>query len=301
MSETLHPWDHFWVRQVPPHALAITRVALGLFLLVYAGLYVPNLAMLFSNEGLVLPLYLDRYPSLAWLLSPPSPLTIYSIYALYLLSMVGITLGLWFRFSIIATLLGSLYIWQLQLHGFATSYNRILLFCLLILLFSGAHRTFSLDQKKRTGSAYDWEPISILPQRLITLQITATFLGVSLQKMWLPHWKGGEVLAYSYISRWATPVARWYAQLPLTLTHYGLVVWSVKILQPIAAIGIWVPRIRIPSIIFLSAFLILVGAMLSIWWFIFIIPAFILFYKPEDVLLRCHALMPGRISAKPVK
>jgi len=301
LPPTPNPWDHFWFRRVPPHALALTRIAIGLFLLVYAGLYVPNLAMLFSNEGLVLPLYLDRYPSLAWLLSPPSPLVIYIIYALYLLSMVGITLGLWFRLSVITTLLGSLYIWQLQLHGFATSYNRILLFCLLVLLCSGAHRTFSLDQKRRSGSFWNWEPISILPQRLISLQITATFVGVSLQKFWLPHWKGGEILAYSYISRWGTPLARWYARLPLTLAHYDSIVWIVKILEPLCAVGIWIPRIRIPSIIFTSAFLILVGVMLSIWWFIFIIPAFVLFLKPEDVLFWCRIRFPDRIPKNSVK
>lgn len=41
--------------------------------------------------------------------------------------------------------------------------------------------------------------------------------------------------------------------------------------------------------------------MLSILWFIFIIPAFILFLKPEDALLRCTDRMPGRISVKTVK
>lgn len=276
-------WDTFWLRQVPPHALACTRIAIGLFLLVYAGLYIPHLTILFSSDGLVLPLYLDRFPSFALIFSPPSPLAIYWIYTLFLLCILGLTLGAYFQFSVLGTLLIALYLWQLQLHGFPTSYNRILLFCLLVLLPSGAHRTFSFDQKRRTGSWLHWEPISILPQRLIALQITATFLGVSLQKFWLPHWKTGEILSYSYISRWGTPLARWYVRLPLTLRHYTFVVWTVKLLQPIAAVGIWIPKIRLPSICFLSMFLILVGVMLSIWWFVFIIPAFILFYKPEDV------------------
>ncbi len=297
----MHPWDSFWHRSVPPHALAFTRIALGLYLLVYAGLYLPHLGMLFSNEGLVMPLYLDRFPAFSFFLSPPSPPVVHIIYALYMLCMVGITLGFWFHLSTFGTLLGSLYIWQLQLHGFATSYNRILLLCLIVIFFSGAHRTFSLDQRKRSGSFFDWEPISILPQRLITLQITATFLGVALQKLWLPHWQSGEILAYSYISRWATPVARWYAQLPLTLRHYDSVVWVVKILEILCAVTIWIPRLRIVSILFLSSFLVLVGVMLSIWWFVFIIPAFVMFYRPEDVLLWFHKQWGDRISKDPVK
>ena len=68
MSSTLNFWDTFWIRRVPPHALACTRVAVGLYLLVYAGLYVPHLSMIFSNEGLVLPLYVDRFPALSLIL-----------------------------------------------------------------------------------------------------------------------------------------------------------------------------------------------------------------------------------------
>jgi hypothetical protein len=286
-----NPWDHFWLRTVPPHALALTRIALGLYLLVYAGLYVPNISMVFSKEGLVFPLYFD----------PPSVLSSIIIYWTFLACIIGLTLGAFYRISVFGTITIALYLWQLQLHGFPTSYNRILLFCLLVLLFSGAQRTLSFDQWRRSGSIWHWEPVSILPQRLIALQITVTFLGVSLQKWWLPHWKGGEILAYSYISRWSTPLSRWYARLPLTLVHYGFIVWTVKIFQPLCAIGIWFPRFRLLSFCFLSSFLILIGAMLSIWWFVFVIPAFILFYSPEDVFLWCRVRSASRIPEKPVK
>jgi hypothetical protein len=294
-------WDRFWLRMVPPHALAIVRIALGLYLLLYASLYIPNLSVLFSSDGFLLPLYLDRFPEFSLILSPPSPLVIHIIYAAFLLCLIGITLGAFFRFSVFSTLLISLYIWQLQLHGFATSYNRILLLCLLVLLFSGANRTFSFDQWRRSGSLWHWEPISILPQRLITMQITATFIGVGLQKLWLPSWVGGEVLAYSFISRWTTPLSRWYSRLPLPIETYDAVVLLVKILQPTAAIGLWIPRVRIPCIILWTIFLLLVTTMLSIWWFIFIIPAFILFFDPETVFSWCKTRFGVRISQDPVK
>lgn len=292
-------WDHFWLRDVHPHGLALTRIAMGLFLLVYAGLYVPHLTILFSNEGLVLPLYIDRFPAFSLVLAPPSPLVAHIIYAVFLLAMLGITLGAFFRFSTFLTTLLALYHWQLQLHIFPTSYNRILFLCLIILFFSGAHRTFSIDQWRRSGSFFDWEKICILPQRLITLQITGTFLGVSLQKFWLPHWQGGEVLAYSYISRWGTELARIYARLPFTLLHYDSIVWVVKIVQPIAAVGMWIPRIRWPSYIFLTGFLLLISVMLSIWWFVFIIPASILYWPQENVFAWCQKRSQGAIPKKP--
>ena len=300
-SSNSNSWDSFWLRSVPPHALAFTRIAFGLFLLLYAGLYIPHLNVLFSNEGLVLPLYIDRFPQLSFLLSPQSPLFTHLLYFFYCLCMVGITIGLFFRTSTLLTILLSLYYWQLQLHLFPTSYNRILLLCLLVFLCSGAQRTFSLDQKRRTGSFFHWQPISILPQRLITLQVTVTFLGVSLQKLWLPHWKGGEVLAYSFISRWSSPVGRWYARLPLTIHHYDMVVWMVKIFQPCIAIGLWIPRVRIPCILLIWLFLILVSVMMTIWWFIFIIPACILFFRPEDVHTWLAKRYPQEIGLKSVK
>lgn len=290
-----------WVRKVPPHGLAFTRITLGLFLLVYAGLYIPHLTMLFSDQGLVLPLYLDRFPQLSLILAPPSPFITHSIYLVFLIAMVGITLGMFFRASVFTTIILGLYFWQLQLHLFPTSYNRILLLTLIVLFFSGAQRTFSFDQWRRSGSIFHWEEISVLPHRLIALQITATFLTVSLQKFWLPHWQGGEVLAYSFVCRWATPLAYWYINLPFTLHHYDLLVWIVKIVQPIAALGMWVPRLRWPSYIFLSGFLVMVSVMLSIWWFVFIIPASILFWDQEKVMRWFFHRSKGRILAMPVK
>ncbi len=247
-------WQHWWLRDVSSKGLVFFRMCLGIFLLVYAGLYIPHLTVLFSESGLVLPLYSQPLPS---------PFVVHVLYTFLILSIFGITFGKFFRIATLATILLGLYFWQLQLHLFPASYNRILLLTLIVLLFSGA------DGKK--------QKISILPQRLITLQITFTFLGVSLQKWWLPDWQGGEVLAYSMISRWATPLSFWYVQLGLPMWTYDVIVWCVKVLQPLAAIGVWIPRFRLASSIFLITFLILVGALLSIWWFVFLIPAFVLY------------------------
>ena len=288
-------WDDFWLREVHPHGLAFTRICLGLFLLVYLGLYIPNITVMFSNEGLVLPLYLEKFPALEIFLAPQSPLVAHIIYGVFMLALVGITLGAFFRISALISILMGLYIWQLQLHIFPTSYNRILFFTLLVILFSGAHKTWSFDQWRRTGSAYSWEKICILPQRLLTMQITATFLGVSIQKFWLPHWQGGEVLAYSFISRWGSFLAHWYVNLPFTIIHYDIVVWIVKITQPIAAVGMWIPRTRFWSWVYLSGFLLFVSTFLSIWWFVFIIPASILYWDQEDVFTWCRKHAGGRI------
>ena len=48
-------WNHFWFRTGPPHLLAVFRIVFGGFLLVYFGMQIPNIAMLYSRDGLLLP------------------------------------------------------------------------------------------------------------------------------------------------------------------------------------------------------------------------------------------------------
>ena len=190
------------------------------------------------------------------------------------------------------------YFWQLQLHLFPASYNRILFFCLLVLLPGGADRTFSLAMLRQHGSVFAWEPVSILPQRLLSLQITFTFLGVGWQKLWLPSWQTGEILPYSFISRWGTPLAFWFVRLPLTLRFYDHLLFVVKFFEFVVPFGLWIPKTRNAAVAGIAIFLILIASFLSIWWFLFIIPSCILFYPPESVFQRCRKRFPDRISTQ---
>lgn len=251
-------WEHWWIGETSSKKLVFFRRWLGVFLLIYAGLYIPHLTMLFSSEGLVLPLYDQPLPS---------PLTVHILYALLIASIIAFAFGRFYRVTTLLIILLGCYFWQLQMHLFPASYNRILLLTMIVMLFAGA------DGKR--------ERISILPQRLIMLQITFTFLGVSLQKWWLPDWQSGEVLGYSMISRWATPISFWIVQRSIPIEYFDWMVLSVKTIQPLAAVGVWIPKIRLMSSVYLIMFLILVGALLSIWWFVFLIPAFIFYWEGD--------------------
>lgn len=291
-----NPWDHFWYRPCAPHALALTRIAVALYILCYALLYAPHIPLLFSAEGLVLPLFADAYPQFAPVLMPPSVPVAYALFALCIAAIIFVLLGAFHKFSLAIVIGLSLYFWQLQLHLFPTSYNRIVLLVLVVLFWSGASRTFSVDQWRRSGSPWNWEYVSILPQRLIALQVSITFLGVSLQKWWLPQWDGGEVLSYAFLGMWGTGLAHWYARLPFDMSHYDFLVLVVKILQPLAAVGLWLQRFRFASFLFIAGFIVMVSTMLSIWWFIYVIPTCILFWAPEDVLNTCRKQTRNRIS-----
>lgn len=294
-------WDHWWTHSAPPHALAIARIAIGLFLLLYFGLYLPHVRVLFSAEGVPMPLYEGRTPAhFLWAVMPPSPFVAELLFALFLLSFLGIALGAFLRTSALLAILLSMYFWQLQLHLFPASYNRILFFCLIVLLPGGADRTFSLAMLRKHGSVFAWKPVSILQQRLISLQITFTFLGVGWQKLWLPAWETGEILPYSFISRWGTPLAFWLMRQPLTLRFYDNLLFIVKFFEFVVPFALWVPATKKYAIGGIALFLILVASFLSIWWFLFIIPSCILFYDPEVVFRRLQKRFPHHIPAKSV-
>ena len=97
---SLSRWEHWWFPEAPPHALALFRIVLGTFLLLYWGVYLPYVPLLFSDVGLAMPVAdaLDGWP--AWLLQliqPPSWHVAYAIVVLFLGAFLCIAVGLWFR------------------------------------------------------------------------------------------------------------------------------------------------------------------------------------------------------------
>lgn len=287
-------WDHWWTRKVPPHAMAILRIALGLFLMVYALTFFPHLSMTFSNEGIILPLFEPEFS--AWFLVPASPVIVGVLFIVILINLWSFTVGFYMRSSILVVLILSLYFWQLNLHPFPTSYNRIFVFLLTVFLFSGADRTFSMRMLAKEGSIFAWEPISILPQRFIALQISFMYLGVGWQKFVLPAWQSGEILAYSFISRWATPPAFWFIRLGIPLWFFDGLVWVTKIFEALIPFGLWIRKVQWWFFVGGALFHILIAVLISIWWFLFLIPAYIVFLKPEDVYEWCKRKSKHRIA-----
>ncbi len=280
-AECIKTWNDWWLRLVPPHALAFCRIALGLFLLVYAGTYLPHISLLFSSKGIVLPLFAESLP--AWIAQPPSPLIAWLIFSLLLVCIVCFTVGFAFRAATLGILLIALYEWQLQLHLFPTSYNRLLFFTLIIFLFSGADRAFSLRMKARKGSWLAWEPISILPQRILAVQLTATYLGVGAQKLLLPGWQSGEVLTRSFMGMWATPLAFSLSRLNLPIEFYNWLVHVVTALEIALPVLLWSRQWKWWGVAIGTMFHVLISVLLGIWWFMLLPPLYILFWPPETV------------------
>lgn len=272
-------WNHWWFRQVPPHALALFRIIFGSFLLLYWGRYVRHIPLLMGNAGIAFPLFLDRFP----LLQTPSATVVWVIYTSLLCTFLLITLGVWFRSATGVAILLLVYIWVTSMHPHWLTMEHLTMVFLVLLGVSGADRTLSLHVWWKRGSLFAWEPVSILHQRCIVLQITAIYLGVGWQKAWLPDWQGGEILAYSLMGVWGTAPAFTLAQVNLPYWVYDLIVLQVKYVEFMLPFGLWIPRVRWFFMAWGLLFHGLIALLLNIWWFLVLVPSYIFFFEPEEV------------------
>ncbi|MEK7591550.1 MAG: hypothetical protein AAB489_05100 [Patescibacteria group bacterium] len=279
-------WNRFFFRSAPPHALAVFRIGLGLFLLLVWGLRLPHVPMLYSSEGVVLPL-MDATDVPLFLIpffSVPPAFPAWLLYGTLLTALVGLTVGLFARAAAFIAFLLTAYFWNLSLHIFGTSFDQLFLFTLFVLSFSPSDRGLSLLMKLKHGSFLAQEPVCVLPQRILALQITATYLGVGWQKLYLPDWQSGRILYQGFTGRWATPVALFAAR-HLPMWAYDALVELTVWFEFMIPFGLWIRRFGIRWWFFLSGtvFHTLIALFLGIWWFLILIPAYILFFEPEEV------------------
>lgn len=287
MMNLFEQWDSWWLRSGPPHVLALFRICFAAFLLIEAATYLPHVSMMFSSAGLVIPMQ----TGLAFL-APPTLAVAWLVALGYIVALLFLLIGYRMRTALTFLILYFLYYWQLSFYAFPSSYHRLFFFILLVLMLGGADRTFSLRMKRTHGSWMAWEPISVLPQRLIAVQLTATYAVVGLQKWWLPLWRDGDILLYSFIGRWGTPLARRLVGLGLSHAFYDACTLLTKIFETAMPVGLWIPRVR--WFFFAAGFFFhfSIAILLGIWWFLVLVPAYIVFLEPEDVF----DFLKGRLS-----
>ncbi len=272
-------WDAWLLAEGPPHCLGIMRIGFGLSVLAEGLTYLPFLRTIASNQGVTLPLL--PYPWAA----APSPTMVYVLAAVFLAAAIGFTLGAYYRLSAATLLLMCLTFWHLFLYLFGTSFHRLFLFTLLILLCSNAHETLSVDAWRKRGSWVNWVPVSLLPQRLIALQITFTYVGVAALKLVFKAWQGGEVFSYSLAGMWATPPAFWIIRLNLPMEFYDAVTKGVTLFEFALIWALWTKRWRWVGVAMGIAFHGGIAILMSIWWFLALIPLYAAFWEPQKTLI----------------
>ena len=280
-------WEHWWTRESYPHTMGIVRIVVGGWLLFYWGIRLPNVDILYSNAGIVFP-KIPRYMPESWewiLTTIPDPSTAYTIFAVHLIALAAVTIGFYTKTSALTAHLTSWYYFYLNHHHFHTSYDRLYIFTLLFLAISSAGEIYSYEAWEKYGSPMKWKrKISVFPQRLFAFQMTMTYLGVGFQKLWLPGWEGGEMMWYSMIGVWGTPAAFWITSFGWSPV-YHVIVNLTKFFECFWPFGFWIKRGYTRWYAFATAtlFHVLVDVLLYIWWFAVLIPAYIVYFEPEEI------------------
>jgi hypothetical protein len=151
---------------------------------------------------------------------------------------------------------------------------------------------------RKHGSVFAWEPMLILPQRFLAMQLTITYFGVGWQKLILPGWTDGQILFNSFTSRWGTAFGFWIAK---TLPGWCLD-WMMRITLVIELgmpFALWIPRLRVFAFLGGFVFHTLVTLTLGIWWFQVMVPMYIVFLDPAAVFARLRAWSGNLIPLRP--
>jgi hypothetical protein len=238
-------WRRLWLVRVDPRPLALTRIAFGLVVLWGFLALAGDARVLFSDEGLWLPEQARarfggglKLTVLHWW-SPPG--LVFTLYALMLVALALMTLGLWTRWTTLAA-------WGLvlQIQRYQFMHYSGADFVIANFLFLGAlsrwGEAYSLDRwRRRAAPGTAPAPVPAWPMRLMMLQLALIYCATGLSKRG-ELWANGEALYYAlnldhFYRIPAQTMVAWLQQagvLPV-LTH--VVRWW-EVLFPLALVGV---------------------------------------------------------------
>lgn len=246
-----------------PRPMAATRIALGAYLLAYLGSMLPDVPLLFSDQGVYAP-YL--VPDMA----PPVGVA-WGLFALMLAAASALLVGYRARLAVLVLLPLYLHHYFLQLAIKQSSFERLLIVALFLFALDGGDGAYALRPTP---------PRDRFVPRMIMLQLVLLYLGAGLWKVVGPHWQDGTVLREAYQGMFATKLAFALARLPIPDVAWSLLARGVAYGEILLAALLCWPRTRPVGIALGTLF-----HLLNV----------VLLYIPEFTL--CIALYPLFLSA----
>ncbi|EEF60806.1 HTTM domain protein [Pedosphaera parvula Ellin514] len=274
-------WNHFWFRNVPPHSLAAFRILFGLYLLAYFLAFAPNVELLFSNHGVYAPYLL-----------PDLGLPVFWAWLLYLFTLLvifGFTLGYKTLFLTPLVLLLYFYYFTLNFATNNTSFDRLNLILLVILCFARLDGAWALGKRAVPGKGR--EPgVSIWAIRLITIQMSFLYFGAGFWKLISPYWHTGEMMHWTLIGPWGTPLAFSFVRLNPPAGLFTLLTWSVILLELTMPLMLFNKRLQVYAFAAGFLFHLSIAVLLNIPEFMNCVCAYVLFVNPAMVQRYGNAL-----------
>ena len=239
----LERWERYWFARIPPHSVALLRIAFGaMALLGLVGL--TPVDMFWSLDGLS-PLPSPGGPR-AWIIDHGLAAWAGRAFFLYsALAALAMTVGFRSDLAVLATFVG---LW-LQVHWNRlplSSAHQVVLVVLFGLVFTQTGRVWSLDARRR-GTPADPGTVPIWPLRLIRCQVSLIYLSSALWKILYPTWRDGTAVYWAlnlnafHRFPWPLPVAAEPAVVVLTL---GTLLF--ELLFPVL---VWFRTTRVPALL----------------------------------------------------
>jgi hypothetical protein len=202
-------WERFWFTPISTSALAVFRILLGILLIQYALLLMPDLYVWFGKNGIVSSATINGWQSHIRLnilnLFPNSDQWLTMVYALLIIAAISLTLGLMTRLSAILVFicLSSLHARNPLILNSGDIFMRMLCFW---LMFSPAGASLSIDSwLKATRMKHDNRaspPVGDIKaspwaQRLMQINMTLLYAQTFAQKIIGNDWQNGTALYFS--------------------------------------------------------------------------------------------------------
>lgn len=214
------------------------------------------------------------------------------LHGLLLASSLAFALGLYTRIAgVTAVVLHMLFVTvhPLAHYGWA---SMVAPFALYVVL-SRAGASWSLDAWRRRGRGVAEAPAATepaWPMRLLQIHVAAMYFHAGFARIDDPLWLDGEAL-FEALAR--TLFTRFTFDLHVWSPALSLLTWAVFLLEPLASILLWVPRVRTLCALALIAMHVVLEILTNVGWWNFIMIGGLLAFLPPTWVAR---LLPGRAS-----
>lgn len=280
MTAAWRAWCRFFFTPASTAPLALTRIALGLVVLVEAASWAPDLTTWFAAGGLS-PYQPDGGAGMTVFSLSASPTAVRLAFGLLVVAALCLVAGLGTRVAAAVTFV-LLVSFQHRMPYVMNSGDLMLRLLVGLLVLAPAGAALSADRWLRHRDAF-WTAPERAPWalRLIQLQVAAIYLVTVVEKLRSDTWPSGTALYYAFQSPELVrvPVPQWLVHQPLAihLMTYGLLAVEV-----VFVVLVWPRRTR-PYVLAAGVVMHVLGhvfLVLSVFTYV-VLAAYVAFLPPD--------------------
>jgi hypothetical protein len=299
--------EQWFFAPVAVHPMVVNRFVLGGVLFLHALSRVPEFGVLYGSasgawsgayrEWVASFLAQDLAAPALWLTSllagvgpEPRQGLLVALYGLLLASSLAFTLGFYTR--LLGTVAIALHLLFLSIHplahyGWASMMAPFTLY--VVLSRSGDFESVDAWRRmRRVGASPPSDLAPAWPMRLLQVHVAAMYFHSGFARIDDPDWLRGEVL-FEALTR--TLFSRFTLDLELFMPALLLLSYAVFLLEPLAAVLLWIPRVRTLCALALIAMHVTLEILTNVGWWNYIMIGGLLAFLPPGWVAR---LLPAR-------